>query len=242
MELDSNPLFSIVVPARNEERSLPHCVKSIKLAASKLGREVEIIVVLNRCTDRTEEVANDLGCVLARHEEKNLSAIRNEGVKMARGSVIVTIDADSVMSESLLEKIHNVMESGSYIGGGAPMMPERWSLGIFITYACLALIAMWFRISGGVFYLRREDFDELSGFDETLLSAEDIDFARRLKAHGRKKGKKFKMFLWAYIKTSCRKFDAFGDWYFVRHPLLTMKLLRGESKEDADRVWYDFER
>jgi len=43
----------------------------------------------------------------------------------------------------------------------------------------------------------------------------------------------------AHIVTSCRKFDRFGDWYFVRHPAAAMRLLRRDPAE-ADRFYYDF--
>jgi len=51
------PKFSVLIPARNEENFLPRCLDSIKAAASPFPDQVEIIVALNRCTDRTEEVA-----------------------------------------------------------------------------------------------------------------------------------------------------------------------------------------
>lgn len=43
--------------ARNEEQYLPGCLESIEVAAIPFPDQVEIIVALNRCTDRTEEIA-----------------------------------------------------------------------------------------------------------------------------------------------------------------------------------------
>ena len=40
-----------------------------------------------------------------------------------------------------------------------------------------------------------------------MLSFEDVDFAKRLKASGRSCGKGTKVLFKAYIETSCRKFD-----------------------------------
>jgi glycosyltransferase involved in cell wall biosynthesis len=51
------PRFSILIPARNEEDFLPQCLDAIKVAATPFPDQVEIVVALNRCTDRTEEIA-----------------------------------------------------------------------------------------------------------------------------------------------------------------------------------------
>ncbi len=48
--------FSILIPARNEQKCLPGCLESIKAAAAPFPDQVEVIVAINRCTDRTEEV------------------------------------------------------------------------------------------------------------------------------------------------------------------------------------------
>jgi glycosyltransferase involved in cell wall biosynthesis len=45
--------FSILIPARNEEKCLPGCLESIKAAASPFPDQVEVIIAINRCTDGT---------------------------------------------------------------------------------------------------------------------------------------------------------------------------------------------
>ena len=57
-------LISIIIPAHNEEQYLPQCLKQIKLAAEKISSPVEIIVVINRCTDQSEEIAKNNSCLL----------------------------------------------------------------------------------------------------------------------------------------------------------------------------------
>ena len=82
----------------------------------------------------------------------------------------------------------------------------------------------------------------MGGFDESLTSVEDIDFAKRLKAYGRTRGKRFGMIWKAHIVTSCRKFDIFGDWHLFTNALVARRLLRGRSPEDANRYYYDVKR
>lgn len=235
-------MISIVIPARNEERFLPTCLNRINSAAKVAQVPVEIIVVLNRCTDRTEEIARAHGCKLVSQEGKNLAAIRNAGAHHATGDFLVTIDADSYMSPKLLADIARCLSNDRIVGGGVMMLPERWSFGIFFTYLALIPVATLYRISAGVFFCRRETFEKLGGFNESWFTAEDIEFARRLRAHGRKNGRKFKTIFSSYIVTSCRKFDEFGDWYALRNPFLFYQVLFNKNKAAGNKYWYDVER
>lgn len=233
--------FTVVVPARDEEVRIGTCLRSIITAAAPFPDDVEIIVVVNRCTDRTEEIARGFGARIVREDAKNLAVIRNAGAHAARGEVVVTLDADSVMSPRMLTEVDRALGSGRYIGGGVPIRAERMSPGIFLTGLVLLLLLSRDRISGGAFWCRREDFDAIGGFDPRWSVAEDVDFGRRLKAHGRKQGKRYGTLRRAPIRTSCRKFDAFGDTYFLRHPGVLRRGLRGGDQDLGDRFFYDFD-
>ena len=144
------------------------------------------------------------------------------------------------MSENLFEKVWESLSSEKHVGGGVMIYPERFSLGIIVTGFYLLPFVLFYGISGGVFFTTKKAFDAIGGFDEDWLSAEDIDFARRLKYYAKTQGKSFKNLYTAYITTSCRKFDRFGDWYFCLRPWLVLKLLFNKSRKDADKIWYDF--
>lgn len=237
------PWLSIIIPARNEEECLPRCLASIREAGHILEMPYEIIVVLNRCTDRTGELAEEAGCRTIVENEKNLSVIRNAGVRVARGAVCLTVDADSRLSKDYITRVRKELQSGEVIGGGTlRILPERYSAGILATGLMLIPVALAYGISGGAFFFTREAFDAVGGFDPAVISAEDIHFARKLRKYAKARGKKFRNFIGPHIVTSCRKFDRFGDWYFVKHPGLFIRLLRGSDREGADRVWYDFPR
>ncbi len=236
------PRFSILIPARNEEAFLPRCLNSIKVAATPFPDQVEIIVALNRCTDRTEEIALKHGAKVVREDGRNLARIRNAAAKAATGEIIVTIDADSRMTDNMLVEIDRLLQTGKYVGGGVTIRPERWSLGILVTVLLLAVLLLWRRVSGGLFWCLRKDFEAIGGFNENLVSLEDLDFAQRLKVYGKGQGRRFKTITEAHIVTSCRKWDMFGDWYLLLNPRLVRRLLRGKSQEDADHFYYDFKR
>jgi len=231
---------SVIIPARNEGKNLPSCIKVLRESASLAGICPEIVVVVNRCSDNTEQVARDLGCVVVHAEEKNLAAIRNRGVQASTGEIVVTVDADSRVSLNMFKVILEKLESPHCVGGGVLILPDRWSLGILCTGLLILPLAIWYQISCGLFFVRREDFNAIGGFNEQMSSVEDVDFARRLKAYGRRSGRRYVNLFRAYIVTSARKFDHFGDWYFIRHPLMLFELLRGKNQRYSDLIWYDW--
>src|SRR5580765_54245 len=112
------PKFSVVIPARDEERLIGACLESIQAAAASYPEQLEIIVVLNRCSDRTAEIAHAFGARTVREDAKNLARIRNAGARSALGEVLVTIDADSRMSLGALVEIDQTLSSGTTVGGG----------------------------------------------------------------------------------------------------------------------------
>lgn len=233
-------IISVVIPARNEERNLPICIESLRLSAFKAKVDLEIIVVVNRSTDNTESIAKELGARVIKEETANLSRIRNAGVFATRSDIVVTVDADSKVSENMFLRINQVMKDEKNVGGGVLILPDRWSFGIVLTGLMLLPVILYYRITAGLFYFRRKDFNEIGGFNEEFVSVEDIDFAVRLKKHGAKTGRRYKNLFSAFIVTSMRKFDKFGDWYFIRNPKEFFKIFKGTDQTISNKFWYDF--
>ena len=119
------------------------------------------------------------------------------------------------------------------------VLPERWSLGILASAISILPYLAFTGVSFGLFWFWKRDFDEIGGFDTRLVSVEDVDFARRLKAHGRRTGRSWGTLVWTPLETSCRKFDQFGDWYLFRNPAFVRKVFRGDDRKVADHFWYD---
>jgi glycosyltransferase involved in cell wall biosynthesis len=233
------PRISLIIPAHNEQKFLPACLAAAHKAAERIDSEVEIIVVINRCTDHTEEIAANSNCMIVREDAKNLSIIRNAGVAAASGEIIVTCDADSRMHADSFQHIVRRLDSGKFVGGGAMVLPERWSIGIIASALAILPYLAFTGVSFGMFWCWKKDFDEIGGFDARFVSVEDVDFAQRLKAHGRKSGRSWGTLVKAVLITSCRKFDQFGDWYLFRNPAFVRKVFRGNDRKAADHFWYD---
>jgi tetratricopeptide (TPR) repeat protein len=90
----ADPLLSASLIVRNEERFLEGCLRSLS------GRADEIVVVDTGSTDRSREIAGDLGARLVDHEwADDFAAARNAAIDAARGAWILYIDADERVVE-----------------------------------------------------------------------------------------------------------------------------------------------
>lgn len=238
--------FSVVIPAHNEEKYIGKCLRAV-ISASKYVKPdtVEIIVVANRCTDKTAAIAKHYGARVLINNDKCIASIRNTGVRAAKGEIVVTVDSDSLMTKHSLAEIREKLESGKYIGGGAIPKFDRMSLGIAVSSLYVAINLLPFMIknggyvSGAMFWFYKRDFETVNGFDDSLISLEDMDFALRLKKYGSKKGKKYGTLKHSYVLTSSRKFDEFGDWYLVKNRNLTKRIFTGKDRQAADVFYYD---
>ncbi len=242
----NSPEFSIVIPAHNEEKYIGKCLQAV-ISASKYVRpdKVEIIVVANRCTDRTAAIARHYGARVLTNDDKCIAAIRNTGVNAAEGEIIVTIDADSLMTKYSLSEIRGLLKSGRYVGGGTNPHFDRTSVGIAFSamYVALNLLPVMIKnggyLSGAMFWFYKRDFSAIGGFNERLVSLEDMDFASRLKKLGLRKGQKYGTLRHSYVLTSARKFDEFGDWYLIKNRKLTKRIFTGKDRAAADSFYYD---
>lgn len=230
--------FSVVIPAYNEERYLPTCLEAVARAARALGEDVEVIVADNCSTDATAEVARAHGARVVEVTTRCISAVRNQGAAAATGKYLVFVDADDSMSDNLLVEVKKVLDSGRYIGGGvARTRYDRESWGIRFTHGFVQTGLSFTGLSMFLFYLPAAAFRELGGFDEKLLSTEDYDFAKRLRALGRRKGVRYKNLRSACLIKSSRKFREYGDWMFLRHPVMSIKAALN-NKEVVHELWY----
>lgn len=241
---DQQIKFSVIIPARNEEKYIGRCLDSLAAAAKAYPGQVEVIVMINRCTDRTADIAESYGAITLPIDNKNLSQIRNAGIHAARGEIIVTIDADSWVTDNMLTEIDRMLQTGKYIGGGVRSAFERNSLGIAMS-ALVLIVPLLFKyglLTVGLFWGYKKDFEAIGGFNEQMLMAEDIEFASRLNKWGKRNGKKYGTVTKAIMTTSCRKFDQYGDWCLVKNPGVVRAYLKGNDRAYADQVYYEMEK
>ena len=92
--------LSVVITTRNEESNIANCIR----AFDAFRDEVEIIVVDNASTDRTKDIAIEMGAkVFDKGPER--SAQRNLGWQTAMADWVVILDADMMLPKETIEEI-----------------------------------------------------------------------------------------------------------------------------------------
>ncbi len=121
MEMENErPLISVIVPVRNGQDYLEHCIHSIE---AQTYENVEVIIVDNGSTDRTGEIcakiAGACGNVrILRREDAGVSAARNAGVDAAAGELITFVDADDRLHPDMLRALYEgITDTGSDVAG-----------------------------------------------------------------------------------------------------------------------------
>ncbi len=238
------PQFSLIIPVYNEAKYLPRLLDSVAVARWRYSADpaaVEVLVVDNMSTDRTNELARERGCQTLTEPRRVIAAVRNTGAAAARGDVLVFVDADSELHPETFTRIDAALASDSIVGGATRITMDRWGAGIAVSFALLSLGS---RVTGwdtGAVFCRRESFVAVGGFDERLVFAEDLAFIRALRRFGRARGQRFVRLRGARAITSVRKFDQFGDWGW---PIANAKVLwltlvhSPRARRLVERHWY----
>jgi len=95
---------SVVIPAYNEEKYLPACLQALREQAYPTDR-YEVIVVDNASTDATKEIACRFGARVIHEPVKGIARARQAGFETARGEIIASTDADTVVPPFWLARI-----------------------------------------------------------------------------------------------------------------------------------------
>jgi len=111
--VELGPLFTVIIPVRNKERSL---LDSIDSVLSQSFRDFEVIVVDDASTDGTSRVLERVDDTRVRTLSRTVPgaggyAARNLGIRNATGEWITFLDADDVWSKSHLEKKSELIAS-----------------------------------------------------------------------------------------------------------------------------------
>jgi glycosyltransferase involved in cell wall biosynthesis len=104
------PEISAVIITLNEERNIERCLESLAGVAD------EIIVVDSFSTDRTIELCEKYGARVIRNSFDGYIQQKNFAVSRARYPVVLSLDADELLSEELIESIQRVKADWKYDG------------------------------------------------------------------------------------------------------------------------------
>ncbi len=200
--------FSVVVSALDQQADLDRSLRAIARAAQAIRTDTEVIVVVHAGDSAHARLAATMGADVVRIDSSGIATARNAGARVATGQIIVTINADRVMSPVAFAEIERLLATGCYIGGGAIQHSERHSLAIDVAMVLSRLATYLNGLGGGMYWCRRDDFDAIGGFDERVTTIDDLDFARRLRNYGLRTGRKFVNLRQAPVTTACRRGSA----------------------------------
>ena len=205
MARESAPLISVIIPAHNEERYIAATLQALK---AQTWTSFEVIVVANACTDETVAVARNHCDKLVHLPERGLSRARNLGARLARGKLLLFLDADTLLAPDALEQIAHQF-SARHAAGTVQGRPDtvRFSHAMLYFWKNLCHRFRWHEGSSGVILCWKWQFESAGGFDEMLHLRENSDLMRRLRCFGR----------YAYIHdavavTSMRRYSQRGFW------------------------------
>lgn len=186
-------LISVIIPALNEEKFLPGCLKSLR-RQDYAGR-YEIIVVDNGSTDGTARIARKFGAKLVScSDQKSVFHARQAGADAASGDVIAQADADVVYPRDWLSKIALGMaahpEAVALAGRYVYFDPPRWArleylARRWVNRLTVALVGRPLLISGATFAFRQQAFVAVGGYRGITYSADQYGISGRLSKMGK---------------------------------------------------------
>lgn len=98
--------ISAVIVAHNEEKKIEDCLKSLNFVD-------EIVVILDKCTDKTKEIVQKYTDKIVEGSWNIEGARRNVALNSTNGEWILEIDADERISDELSQEILQAIENSS---------------------------------------------------------------------------------------------------------------------------------
>ena len=186
-------MISIVIPAFNEEKFLPDCLRSLRNQDYK--GEYEIIVADNGSTDDTAGIARKFGAkVVPCPERKGVFYARQIGADAARGDIIAQADADTVYPRDWLRRIADqfashpevVAVAGRFIYGNSPWWAKfEYLVRHIVNWLTTALFGIPLVVSGATFAFRRRAFLSVNGYRGLSYSPDQYGISSRLSKLGK---------------------------------------------------------
>lgn len=186
--MDQVPSVTVVIPAHNEQTFIQRCIASVKQTGWPADR-LEVLVIDNRSTDNTAALAASSGARVVTQNTGRIGAIRNAGLKAARGDFIAYVDGDCTVAGKWLHSSVALFQANSEVGavGGPCLSPAD---GTWVERAMAAWrlsrqgVARVESLATSSFIARRDVLNAAGMFDESLRSGEDDDMSRKIRSQG----------------------------------------------------------
>lgn len=182
------PSVSVIIPTYNRRDFVREAIASV---LAQTYQDFELIVIDDGSTDGTAEVVREFPCAhYLFQENRGVSAARNAGVALSRGALVAFLDSDDLWQPRKLatqvaffaaQPDAQICQTEEvWLRNGVRVNPRnkhrKPSGDIFAVSLPLCLV------SPSAVMMRRELFDQMSGFDEELPACEDYDLWLRISA------------------------------------------------------------
>lgn len=222
-------MLSIIIPALNEEKRLPKLLDSI----AKQGlTDYEVIVADGGSTDKTLQIARKFCCKIAKGGLPPIA--RNNGAKLAKGNLLLFLDADDILPKYALKKALADFKKRRLDIASSQLKPieNTFPNRLILLFGNIGMVTTQIidpHAAGPFILVKKSIHKKLNGFDETLKQAEDHDYAKRSSKMGR-----FRILKGIRICTSMRRFEEEG------HFRLLMKYYKSElMRKLKGKIDYD---
>ena len=212
---------SVILPCRNEEQTIGICIKKIQKTLE--GKDYEIIVS-DSSIDKSAEIAKSLGVKLIKHDKEGYGNAYLEGLKHAKGSVIVMGDSDDTYDFTELPKLLGYIDDYDFVIGrrkfihsGAMSFSHRYIGNPLLSF----ILGLFFKtkikdINSGFRVIKKEGLDKLN------LQTTGMEFASEMIIKAIKNNLRIKEVDINYYKRKGKsKLHSFRDgWRHLRFMLL----------------------
>ena len=194
-------MISIIIPTLNEENYLPNLLKSIKNQSFK---DYEIIISDTKLGKKTKQIAKKFNCRIIRGGRPSLA--KNNGVKEAKSDSLF-LDADVVIKDKFFLERFLIRINQKDLDIACPrILPDSTKFSHHIYYMIknwgnLIISPFIPHVSGQCLFIKKNYFNKIKGYDESLLLAEEHDLAQRAV----KSGAKFRFMMSMHVHNSPRR-------------------------------------
>lgn len=170
--------ITVIIPCLNEEQGIGKILQAMPEFVD------EVIVVDNNSTDRTAQVAQDLGAKVIREEVRGYGRSYKRGFAAATGDLMVTLDGDhsypvdalSYLIEAFLHLDVDFLNASRFPVRDRKAMSFKHKLGnLMLSLAMSILYLRWVRDSqSGMWVLRRSIINKMQLESDGMAFSEEI--------------------------------------------------------------------
>lgn len=184
MEID----ISVVIPCLNEKETIAEVIIAAARELDKSNFRYEIIVVDNGSTDGSDAIAKNLNTTVLSSSSKTVAGVRNMGADLAKGKLLVFLDADVVVQsnwgQTLQEIYQDMIRPDNTITGSHCSVPGNIKPLLSSWYKGISTDTRDTHLGAGHMVVSIGTFKNLGGFNADLVTGEDYDFCYRAKKMG----------------------------------------------------------